>query len=156
MLLPPQAILYLVGTVAVTAAVGGAIYGIRTAGYNACERDHHAAMVESIQRAQAQAREIALQDAEVSNAYETERERIRTVYRDREIEVEKNVPADCRTCSLSPTGLGLLNDALTNHQAREPNDPGQPDVTVPGTSNPPRWQFPGGGSDLGDRERKVL
>lgn len=37
MLLPPQAILYLVGTVAVTAAVGGAIYGIRTAGYNACE-----------------------------------------------------------------------------------------------------------------------
>ncbi len=64
MLLPPQSVFYLVGGLAVTAAVGGAIFGIRTAGYNACERDHQASMVESIQRAQAQAREIALQDAE--------------------------------------------------------------------------------------------
>jgi hypothetical protein len=112
-------------------------------------------MVESIQRATAQAREIALQDAEISAGFEITRTRIQTVYRNQAVEVVREIPADCTQCRIGPAGLGLLNNAISGASAAPP-DPGKPDYTLRPPKSPYGWQFPGGSRQIGGVERKTL
>ena len=121
-----------------------------------CEARHSRALAESIERAQAQAREIALQDAEVLQAGTVYRNKIRDVYRDREIEIVKHIPADCSACRLGPDGLKLLNDALSNAAAPPASSGSKPDSL-------PRPAVPDNGGDatrgfrnLDSRGRQVL
>lgn len=87
-----------------------------------------------IERAATEARKVALQDAEVLQDGDTKRERIRTVYRERERELATMAPLDCNSCRLSPPAIGLLNDALAGSDAK----PAYPNPNpVPGPVNPP-------------------
>ena len=125
-------------------------------GVDHCEARHGKVMAEAIQRAQAEARAIALQDAEVIYSGLAERERIRTVYRVREKEVEKHVPIDCNQCRLSPPGVGLLNDALSDRQLDTPDTRSQPPVGA--TPQPPGGDrnIGGNGGLIDNRQWKVL
>lgn len=101
---------------------------------DACEGRHALELAESIERASAQAREIALQDAEVLQSGEITRERIRTIYRERERKLAEMVPVDCNACRISPPAIGLLNDALANRPTKPSNQNTDP---LPGLGNPP-------------------
>lgn len=94
-----------------------------------------AARVEAVERAIAQARQIADQDAEVAAAYEATRERIRTVTNTRIEEIIRHAAPSIATCSMDADGLRILNDAL----ADAPADPGKPDYTLPGTATLKGW-----------------
>jgi len=124
-------------------------------GVAVCEARSAKALAESIVRAQEQAREIALQDAEILHAGTAERQRIRNVYRDREIEIVKYLP-DCGGCVIAPDGIRLLNDALSN-AATTSADPGSESGTLPRPTVPDQ-----GGStrrgihDFDRRGRQVL
>jgi hypothetical protein len=146
---------YIGAPVAIALLAWGGYAFIHHRGVADCERDHNQALVESIKRAAAQAREIALQDAEV--LYSTYRtvERIRTVYREREQGVKDAVHQDCRLCALSPDGLKLLNDALTNGPAGSDDTVGAP-PGVPHPHTAPSWQFPGSGREIGGYSRQIL
>lgn len=133
---------YLIGGVLSVVVVGG-LYGVvRHSGYSACQRDQQAALVASIQRAQEQAREIALQDAEV--ALDTIRtiQQIRTVEKVITVEVQNEIPTDCRACAITPRARGLLNDALSGLHST-PADPGKPPGTMPTPDSPPYRELPG-------------
>jgi hypothetical protein len=104
---------YIGAPVAIALLAWGGYAFIHHRGVADCERDHNLALADSIQRAAAQAREIALQDAEVLDSTYRTVERIRTVYREREQGVKDAVPQDCRLCALSPSGLNLLNQSLS-------------------------------------------
>ena len=91
-----------------------------------CEGKHAIALAGHIQRAQAQATEIALQDAEISESYEVWRTRTVTKVE----EVTREVPADCAACRISPVGLSLINAARGGGLPMAEN-PGQPDVALP-------------------------
>ena len=121
-----------------------------------CEARHSRALAESIERAQAQAREIALQDAEVLQAGTVYRNKIRDVYRDREIEIVKHIPADCSACRLGPDGLKLLNDALSNAAAAA-KSPGIQPAPLPQPAVPsPGGQHGRNGGVVDSRVWKVL
>lgn len=146
-----------VGLVVALALGAWRLYGaVWARGWDARDAKAVAELAESIERAGAEARAIALQDAEISADLETERERIRTVYRNREVEVIKHVPADCIQCRLAPAGLGLLNDALTNGQGGASADPGKPDYTLPKPVPPAGSYLPNAGWEDRGRERKIL
>ena len=117
------------GAVALAAAVGGGGYWLRHTGYLACERDHRAALAESLQRGIEQAQEIARQDAEVSEYYERWRTREVNRWHVQVEEVTRDISIDCTRCGISPDGLRALNDI------RKPGpfaaDPGQPHGGVP-------------------------
>lgn len=121
---------------------------------DACEGRHAVAMAESIKRAEAQAREIALQDAEVLQSGETTRERIRTVYRERERKLAGMVPIDCNACRISDPAIGLLNDALSNGAAK-PADPNTNALPRPGDPSAGGNHYRDFNSPIG-RDRKVL
>ena len=124
-------------------------------GISICEARNSKALAESIIRAEVQARELALQDAEVLQEGTTERERIRNVYRDREIEIVKHVP-DCSACRVSAAGIGVLNDALSNAPA-PPANPGGESGALPGPSVPDSGgDYSRGLRDLDSRGRQVL
>jgi len=147
---------YLIGGALSLAVVGGLYGAVRHSGYSACKRDADAAMVESIQRAQEQAREIALQDAEV--ALDTIRtvQQIRTVEKVITVEVQNEIPTDCRACAVSPRARGLLNDALSGLLAAPPANPGEPPGAVPKAITPPYRELPGGVREGGGTLSKVL
>ncbi len=135
-----------VGLVVALALGTWRLYGfVWDRGWDARDAKAVTELAESIERAGAEARAIAIQDAKISAGFETERERIRTVYRDREIEVIKHVPADCIQCRLAPAGLGLLNNALTDGQGRAPADTGKPDYSLPKPVPPAGSDLPNAG-----------
>lgn len=122
----------------------------------ACEGRHALALAAVITRAQEQAREIALQDAEILYHGAAERERIRHVYRDREVGIVKYLPPDCAVCRIAPAGIGLLNNALSN-AAATPADPGSKSGPVPGPTIPDQGGGAGRGfRGLDSRGRQVL
>ncbi len=141
--------------------LGGAAGG--WAGWKITSNSHKAAKLESVERAVAQAQKIAKEDAEVAAGYERVRERVRTVYRDREVEVVDAIPLDCRRCGLTPQGLDLLNGAVTGGLFKRPPSvplapasPAQPDHGIPGPDAPPLGDFSGGGRPVGGVLRQVL
>lgn len=155
---PAAIVRFLPHAMAVLAAVGAAWWGysaIWNRGHAACELAHQAALAASLERGLEQAREIARQDAEVSEYYERWRTHTETRLLTIREEVAREVPADCRTCALTADGLRLLNEALRGVRAA-PADPGQPDGGVPGPAAPPRWQLPGGVRPLGDDRPALL
>lgn len=135
-----------------------AAIGLLTAGYrwgsNAADTRHKADLADHLLRAQEQARAIALQDAEFTREGEAIRERIRTVYRDIEREVVKNVEADCAQCGLTPAGFRMFNDALTGAAGRA--DPGKQADPVPGPTPQSKPAIPGPGPILDPRLRQIL
>ena len=116
-----------------------------------CEGKHAIALAEHIQRAQAQATEIALQDAEISESYEIWRTRTVTKVE----EVTREVPADCATCRLNPRGLSLLNAARSGVLPMAP-DPGQPETTLPPAAQAPNRGDAGTGGRGLDGRTDVL
>lgn len=133
---------------AVAGLVGWGLYAVRASGREACEVEHQARLAEHLQRGLDQAQTIARQDAEISEYYERWRTEQQTKIVTVVEEVTREIPADCRTCALSPAGLRRLNDALRGMPAA-PADPEQPDSRVPAPANPGRWQLPGGGRTPG-------
>ena len=141
----------------VAAALGWAGMAIDSRAIARCEGRHALALAESIERAQAQARELALQDAEVISAGETTREKIRIIYRDREKELEQHVPVDCAKCRLSDSGIGLLNDALSNAtrpEAAHPRSEPRTGIRHPGQGG--NGDTSGSRGIIDIRQRKVL
>lgn len=96
----------------------------------------------SIARAAEQARQIALQDAEVSADVARTITKIRTVERPIEVEVIREIPTDCTLCAVTPRARGLLNDALSGRAFQAPGA-GEPARPVPPPIAPPVWQLPG-------------
>ena len=142
---------YLVGGLVVVSLAGG-LYGLgHRAGVDACRAD----LAGHLSRAAEQARQIALQDAEVSAQAAQVIHAIRTVEKRVEVEVINEVHADCTTCALSPRGRGLLNDAIAG-RAYTPADPAPPAGTLPAPLAPPRWQLPGSGREIGGVVRQAL
>jgi hypothetical protein len=114
------------------------------------------ALAASIKRAQEQAREIALQDAEVLQDGITYRTKLRDVYRDREVEIVKLVPPDCSACRLGTDGIKLLNDALSN-ATTTPTNPGSEPNPVPKSSVPDNGgDTTRGFRNLDSRGRQIL
>ena len=97
----------------------------------------------SIARAAEQARQIALQDAEVSADVARTITKIRTVERPIEVEVIREIPADCVLCAVTPRARGLLNDALSGRAFQAPGA-GEPARPVPPPVSPPAGYVPGG------------
>lgn len=137
------------GVAALAGLVGWGLLAVRNAGREACETEHQARLAEHLQRGIEQAQVIARQDAEVSEYFERWRTEQQTKIITVVEEVTREIPADCRTCALTPAGLRKLNDALRGMPAT-PADPEQPDSRVPAPANPGRWQLPGGGRAPGD------
>ena len=104
----------------------------------ACERKHQLALAESIERATAQAAEIAMQDAEVSQYYEKWRTKV--IVRNVVEEVTREIPVDCMRCGIGPDGLRKLNEIRAG---KVPADPSQPDSGVPATTSPYDGLTPG-------------
>lgn len=104
----------------------------------ACEDKHRVALAESIERATAQATQIALQDAEVSEYYEKWRTQI--VVRNVVEEVTREIPADCMRCGIGPDGLRKLNEIRAG---KVPANPGKPDSGVPAPASPYDGLTPG-------------
>lgn len=122
------------GLVALVAFLGWRGYGaIYDRGVAATERKHQAALAGHIQRAQAQARAIALQDAEVATETIKIQRQIEIKYRDREIEVIRNVKVDDSGCpGLTQFGYGLLNSVIAPRNGGTATNPGKPADRVPG------------------------
>lgn len=131
---------------------------IFNSGVSYCEGMAAKELVAHVTRAQEQARQMALQDAEVLQSGTDYREVLRNVYRTREIEIVKQIPADCSSCRITPAGIQLLNDALSNAPTTaNPSNPRSESNPLP---RPP-IQNQGGNSGRGFRDldssgRKVL
>lgn len=138
---PSPIALRLVGVVALVAALGGGVYWIRHTGYLACERDHRAALAESLQRGIAQAQEIARQDAEISEHYERWRTKEVERWHVQVEEVTRDIPVNCAQCGLSPDGLRALNDLRRPGTAAPA--PSQPDSGMPTPDAAPQSAPPG-------------
>lgn len=131
-----------IGLVALVTFLGWRGYGaIYDRGVAATERKHQAALAYHIQRAQAQAREIALLHAKAAEKTIHIQRQIEIKYRDREIEVIRHVKVDDAGCpGLTQFGHGLLNSVLAPRNGGAPADPGKPADRVPG---PDAAQVPG-------------
>lgn len=125
-------------------------------GVASCNARHAKDLAAHIERAQTEARAIALQDAEISLAGETERERIRTIYRVLEKEVEKHVPPDCNKCRLSTIGIGMLNRALSGAKPETSDSTKRPDQSPPAESDSGERGSSGNNGIIDIRQRKVL
>lgn len=128
-MIPLPSTAWLIGGIALIAALsaGGAAW--KVAGWR-CD----AARTASVERAIKQAQDIAAQDAEVAAGYEQTREIIRTVYRNRTMEIVNHVPT-LAACTLDPDGLRIANAALVN----APADPAKPDYRLPGHAAVKNW-----------------
>lgn len=113
------------------------------------------ARAQAVSRAIEQERFIAKQDAEVSAGFETTRTRIQTIYRNIEKEVIREIPADCTQCRIAPTGLGMLNDAISG-RAFKTTPPGKPDQPLRVPESAPGRNVPRSGIEIGGIERKTL
>ena len=100
-------------------------------------------LADSIARAAEQARQIALQDAEVAAGVAQVVTRIRTVERPIEVEVVREISPDCTACAVTPRARGLLNDALSGRAFQTPGA-GEPARPVPPPVAPPAGYVPGG------------
>ncbi len=129
---------YLGFAVGLAVALGSIYLVVDRRGYSRCEREHQVALAAHIRRAQAQATEIALQDAEISESYEIWRTRVVTKVE----EVIREIPADCAACRLSPNGLSLINAARGGGLPMA-NDPGHPDAAMSAPTPTPNRQLPG-------------
>jgi len=118
--------------------VGYGVWAIRDSGVQACEQKHAVVLAESIQRAAAQARALALQDAEVSEYYEKWRTKV--IVRNVVEEVTREIPADCMRCGLGPDGLRKLNEI---RRGDTPADARKPDVRMPTPASPYDGLTPG-------------
>lgn len=132
-------------------ALGSIYLVVDRRGYARCEREQQVALAAHIQRAQAQATEIALQDAEISESYEIWRTRVVTKVE----EVIREIPADCAACRLNPRGLSLLNAARSGGMPMA-HDPSQPDAAVPPTTQAPNRGDAGTGGRGIDGRTAVL
>lgn len=119
---------------------------IDSGGYARCEGKHALALAKAVELAKAEAHKTALQDTKVVAAGETTREKIRIIYRDREKELEQHVPIDCSKCRLSDSGIGVLNDALSNATRPEAPNTG---IEPPTSTRPPGQS--GNGNHSGSR-----
>jgi hypothetical protein len=135
--------------VALTAVLAYGVWAIRDSGVQATEQKHKAALAEHIQRAASQAHQIAMQDAEVSEYYE--KWRVKTVVKTETITNE--IPADCRTCTLSPAGLLLLNSAIRGGPASP--DSGKPNGGMSPNTTPNNGLVPGSNRGASCCERGV-
>ncbi len=133
------------------AVLGGGYLFARHAGFSACERQHQAALAQSIQAAWDESRRIAMQDAEVAAVTIVAEREIVTRWREVEKEVVKHVPSDS-VCVLAEPGFRLLNDLLANRKTIIPADPAQPDRPATGDdpAGKPDMRRPGGEADRGD------
>ena len=126
------------GVVVITLLCVFAYRTVYDSGVDACEGRHAIALVEHIERAQTQAREIALQDAEFSEAYE----KFRTRYITKVEEVTREIPADCASCRISPNGLSLINAARAGGLPMA-SDTSKPNATMPPITPAPNGDVPG-------------
>lgn len=133
---------YLLGLAAIAVAAGGLYVLGRIHGAGACEQDHLANTAVHLQRAAEQAREIALQDAEVSAETAKVITRIRTVESAKQVEVKNEVQPDCNLCAVTPRGKLLLNDALSGWAFKTPDTAESPRAVPPAFETPPGY-FPG-------------
>lgn len=140
-LIPLRAWLYLAAVVAITAGLWGGYRHVVGIGRDDCERDHAASLAASIERATAQANQIAVQDAAVSEYYEKWRTRVVVQTES----VTHEIPPDCRQCGLGPNGLQLLNSIRRGESAP---DAGQPDGGMPAAPVTPNGFTPGAGREL--------
>ena len=141
----------------VAAALGWAGIAIDSRAVARCEGRHALALAKAVELAKAEARKTALQDAKVAAAGETTREKIRIIYRDREKELEQHVPVDCAKCRLSDSGIGLLNDALSNAarpEAAHPRSEPRTGIRPPGQGG--NGDTSGSRGIIDIRQRKVL
>jgi hypothetical protein len=130
-----------IGTpVAIALLTWGGYLFIHSRGVADCERDNNLALAEHVRLAASQAREIALQDAEVSGGYEITRFRIQTVYRDKAVEVVREITPDCMQCGLGPDGLRLINSI---RRGELPAVSSQPDGGLPPAADAPIGPSPG-------------
>jgi hypothetical protein len=90
---------------AVAGFIAWGFVSVRNSGMDACERKHQVELAAHIERAAAQAHQIALQDAEVIAWADT---KTRTVFKTLWREHENTAFADC---ALSPAGRVLWNKA---------------------------------------------
>jgi hypothetical protein len=134
---------YLLGSALVAVVAGYLGYRAYATGYHNCDIEHQADIAAAAQEAADAARKVAAADAEIIRSGSDAREKIRTIYRDREIEVTKNVPPDCTQCSLTPAGIRLLNDAITNAPRSTPPGTGVPPYPVPKSAPGPDWNLSG-------------
>lgn len=141
----PSVLLALLATVLASAGAAG-VAGYK-AGANAVnaermkeERAAHSSYVEGVKRAIGQAAEVARQDAEVSAGQEQTRERIRTVYRTINQEVEKNVAEnpDYQRCGLDAAGLCWWNAV---NRGDSLDGAGQCDARMPGPAPGAGWKL---------------
>ena len=121
--------------------VGLCFYSYRV-GVEACETEHKAALAEHLLRAQEQAREQAIQDAEIAFDHIRTVQQIRTVEKTLTVEVQSEIPTDCRACAVAPRARGLLNDALSGLSFAAP-DSSQPPRPVPPPESAPHRELPG-------------
>jgi hypothetical protein len=138
------------------AGAGVAVYRhVDAGGYDRCQMEHEAALVEHITRAQEQAREQAIQDAEIAFDHIRTVQQIRTVEKTLTVEVQSEIPTDCRACAVVPRARGLLNDALSGLSFAAP-DSSQPPRSVPPSESAPHRELPGGHWQGGGGISKVL
>ena len=58
------------------------------------------------------------------------------------VEVQNEIPTDCRACAITPRARGLLNDALSGLRAA-PADPGKSPGPMPTPDTHPYRELPG-------------
>ena len=119
----------LAGLIALLVAAGGGFYAGHRAASNACE----AQKLQAVGRAISQAKQVASEDAQVSRAYEGQREQVRTVYRTITKEVNHYVDThpDSRGCGLDADGLRIWRAANAGDAAAVS---GEPDYGLSGTA----------------------
>jgi len=84
--------------------IGGYLF-IYNRGVASCERKHQIALAEHIERASAQAHQIAMQDAEIISWADGKKTVFKTLWKEHETIVYSD-------CSLSPAGRVLFNRAI--------------------------------------------
>ena len=135
-LLPIRSWAHLGLALGISVLVAWGFMAIRGSGVADCERKHQIALAEHIERAAAQAHQIALQDAEVISW--ADKVRTTTVFKTLWREHETTVHADC---SLTPASRVLWNRAV--RAATDLSDTGiesepNPSVDNPGDGNDKR------------------
>ena len=136
---------------ALAAGAWSAYLAIDSRATTRCETEHRLELAEHIERAQAQAHQIAMQDAEISQYYEVWRTRTVT----KTEEVIREIPAECARCAISARGMQLLNAARSEPHQPAP-DTRQPDNALPPAAAPGAGDSAGIGVPLTDRRADVL
>jgi hypothetical protein len=128
-LLPIRTWAYLGLAIGLSGLVTWGFVSIRSSGVADCERKHQVELAQHIERAAAQAHQIALQDAEVISW--ADNVRTRTIFKTLWREHETTVHADC---SLTPASRVLWNRAV--RAATDLSDTGIEGEPSPPVDNP--------------------